>query len=1498
MMFGAERRLENRLKKLEAMMRDPKSVLNLETMLDSMNALARDLDYPALRKNKNIDAFLNRYEKAVGQLRELQVKLEDFDRVKLIGRGAYGEVQLVRHKASQKVYAMKQLSKFEMIKRSDSAFFWEERDIMAFSDSPWVVQLCCAFQDDQHLYMVMEFMPGGDLVTLTLNYDLPEKWVRFYTAEVVLALDAIHTMGFIHRDVKPDNMLLDQHGHLKLADFGTCMRMDSTGMVRCDTAVGTPDYISPEVLQSEGGQGYYGRECDWWSVGVVIYEMLVGETPFYAESLVGTYGKIMDHKNSLRFPEDVEMSRDVRDLINLFLTEREVRLGRSTVDEIQRHPFFKNDQWTFDTIRQTVAPVVPELSSDIDTSNFDDIEKVKGGDTFPQPRAFVGNQLPFVGFTYFKEDQLLGGNLCSSLKEDCSDEKDDSRGELKEKIHQLEEQLDHEMQAKDELDHKCRHATSRLEKLVKELDEEMSSRQGVESSLRQLEMERALLQHQNTESLRKADTEMERKRSLENELNSMQDQLEELKRRNQSSQVSTEKNIQLQRQLDEASAALRAELEVADRSRRSQAEAQKQALALEASLREAQGKCSRLEQGELELEKRLRGLQAELEAERRERSLGAQSATELQGRISSLEEVAKEVRSSLSEAESTKRELQQTITDLEKAKSTQEIDLTFSLKSLQQSLEQEEAEHKATKAGLADKNQIYQSIEEAKSGALKELECTLQEERSQRQQVEGRLLQLEKEHSMLDHDYKQSQHTLDELRTDKNKLTEEVMTVTVRLEQEMQRRGLSQKELAVQSQQVSGLRGSEKQLKQELNHLLGLQQSLDTHNQELRREKQEAYSQLKDLKDQLETQQYFTTLYKTQIREMKEEWDERNKLYQDAQQRLEQYQEERESLASKLEASLTKADSEQLARSIAEEQYSDLEKEKIMKELEIKDMMARHRQELSDKEATISSLEESNRTMTVDVANLANEKEELNNQLKENQQQLTKAKDLEQNMSAVKLSFEKQLQNERTLKTQAINKLTEVMNRRLTVQGVQVVNDTEVRRRKKENQKLQQELRSEKEKLNSIIIKYQRDLNDMQAVITDEGQSRLELQMALDSKDSDIEQLRCQITSLSIHSLDSTSISSGNDLDADEAYPVRVTHSHTSESMSFTYQRTQKSVSIGTRPDLRSARFHSSGSEEEEEEEEGPARGGPPLALTCGRPAEPERAADSRLEGWLALPTKSSKRFGWDKKYVVVSSRKILFYNSELDREQAIPFMTLDLDKLFHVRPVTQTDVYRADAKEIPKIFQILYANEGENKREQEFAAEPVAFGERPSFIPHKGHEFIPTLYHFPSSCEACTRPLWNVFKPPPALECRRCHTKCHKDHLDRKEEVIAPCKVNYDMSSAKELILLACSQEDQQRWVGRLLKRVPRRHPSSAGAPPSHPAAAEPSARSSPMLSPRGSPRGSPRLSPHRSAIRLQSRTQPVAPAARKPRLLEFGLGDWSWSLDEVDSDEDDRFF
>ncbi|KAK0132558.1 Rho-associated protein kinase 2 [Merluccius polli] len=1363
MSLGAEGRMDSRLKKLEDMIRDPRSAVNLESLLDSINALVLDLDYPALRKNKNIETFLNRYEKVIGRIRDFQMKMEDFERVKVIGRGAFGEVQLVRHKASQKVYAMKLLSKFEMIKRSDSAFFWEERDIMAFANSPWVVQLCCAFQDEHHLYMVMEYMPGGDLVNLTSTYDVPEKWAKFYTAEVVMALDAIHSMGFIHRDVKPDNMLLDRHGHLKLADFGTCMKMDTTGMVHCDTAVGTPDYISPEVLKSQGGDGYYGRECDWWSVGVFIFEMLVGDTPFYADSLVGTYSKIMDHKNSLNFPDDVEISKDAKNIICAFLTDRDVRLGRSGVEEIKRHPFFRNDQWTFDTIRDTVAPVVPELSSDIDTSNFDEIEDDKGDvETFPTPKAFVGNQLPFVGFTYFKEDQLLSPSNNSSVAHQNMINRNGESAALQKKLHELEEHLHNEMQVKDELEHKYRAATGRLDKISKELEEEVSGRKSLESSVRQLEREKALLQHKSLESHRKAESEADRKRCLENE----------------------------------AGGGQRAEASL--RLRKAQTEGSKQLQQLEAHGRELHDKCCLLERGRLSLEKECIGLQAALEAERREHSQGSETIADLLGRVSGLEEDLRQVRQSLAKAETDKRQLHEKLTDLEKEKSNKEIDLTYKLKVLQQSLEQEEASHKATRARLADKSKITETIEGAKSESVRDLEQKIAEERGAKLRLENRMLELEKHSSMLDCDYKQALQKLDELRRHKDHLTEEVKNLTLRMEQEIQKRSLTQNDLKAQNQQLNALRTSEKQLKQEVNHLLDIKRSMEKQNQELRKERQDSDGQMKELQDQLEAEQYFSTLYKTQVRELKEECEDRNKLSKDTQQSLQELQEDRESLAAQLEITLTKADSEQLARSIAEEQYSDLEKEKIMKELELKEMMARHRQELTEKDITISSLEDANRMLTKDVAYLANEKEELNNNLKDTMEESKKTMNWEQEINKVKQTFEKQLQSERTLKTQAVNKLAEIMNRkecRCRGVGSRRGNDTDMRRKEKENRKLQLELRSEKEKLNSTIIKYQREINDAQAQIADESQMRIELQMALDSKDSDIEQLRNLLQSLSVQSMDSASVCSGPELDTDDAY------------------------------------------------------------------------TETRLEGWLSLPVRNNtKKFGWVKKYVVVSSKKILFYNNEQDKEQSIPYMVLDIDKLFHVRPVTQTDVYRADSKEIPRIFQILYANEGESKKEPEL--EPLPIGEKSSYICHKGHEFIPTLYHFPTNCEACTKPLWNVFKPPPALECRRCHIKCHKDHMDKKEEIIAPCRVNYDVSTAKNLLLLAISQEEQQKWVSRLVKKIPKKPPA-----PEHFA--------------RSSPRTSMKVQTSQS-LRRPSRQLPPG----KSRLLEYGLQDWHWALDDIDDD------
>ncbi|XP_067402984.1 rho-associated protein kinase 1 isoform X2 [Emydura macquarii macquarii] len=1319
---------ESRFEKIDVMLRDPKSEVNCDCLLDGLDALVYDLEFPALRKNKNIDNFLNRYKDTINKIRDLRMKAEDYEVVKVIGRGAFGEVQLVRHKSSRKVYAMKLLSKFEMIKRSDSAFFWEERDIMAFANSPWVVQLFYAFQDDRYLYMVMEYMPGGDLVNLMSNYDVPEKWARFYTAEVVLALDAIHSMGFIHRDVKPDNMLLDKAGHLKLADFGTCMKMNKEGMVRCDTAVGTPDYISPEVLKSQGGDGYYGRECDWWSVGVFLYEMLVGDTPFYADSLVGTYSKIMNHKNSLTFPDDNDISKDAKNLICAFLTDREVRLGRNGVEEIKRHLFFKNDQWAWETLRDTVAPVVPDLSSDIDTSNFDDLEEDKGEEeTFPIPKAFVGNQLPFVGFTYYSNRQYLSISAENSNNRTSSSIDKSLLENMQKTIYQLEEQLQNEMQLKDEMEQKCRTSNIKLDKIMKELDEEGNQRKNLESTVSQTEKEKMLLQHKINEYQRKAEQENEKRRNVENEVSTLKDQLEDLKKISQHSQNTNEKMTQLQKQLEEANDLLRTESDTAARLRKSNTEMSKSVSQLESLNRELQERCRVLESTKLQVEKDYYQLQAALEAERRDRSHGSEMIGDLQVRITSLQEEVKNLKNNLERVETERKQAQDTLNHCEKEKNNLEIDLNYKLKTLQQRLEQEINEHKVTKARLTDK---HQSIEEAKSVAMCEMEKKVKEERAARDKAENQIVQIEKQCSMLDFDLKQSQQKLEHLTEQKERIEDEVKNLTLQLEQETNKRVMTQNELKMQAFEADNLKGSEKQLKQEINTLLEAKRLLEFELAQLTKQYRGNEGQMRELQDQLEAEQYFSTLYKTQVKELKEEIEEKNK---ETQRKIQELQNEKETLAAQLDLAETKAESEQLARALLEEQYFELTQES-------KKAASRNRQEITDKDIIVIRLEETNNTLTNDVEFLTKENAELIEKNKKQAEEFKLKK--EEEINNIRMHYEKILNSERTLKTQAVNKLAEIMNRKDFKIDRKKANIQDLRKKEKENRKLQLELNQEKEKFNQMVVKYQKDLNEMQAQLVEESTYRNELQMQLDSKESDIEQLRSKILDLQ-QGMDSTSVAS---LPTDE---------------------------------------------------------------TDGNLTE------SRIEGWLSIPNKGNiKRYGWKKQYVVVSSKKILFYNDEKDKDQSNPSMVLDIDKLFHVRPVTQGDVYRAETEEIPKIFQILYANEGECRKDLE--AEPAQTVEKTNFLNHKGHEFIPTLYHFPANCEACAKPLWHVFKPPPALECRRCHVKCHRDHLDKKEDLIAPCKVSYDITSARDMLLLASCQDEQKKWVTHLVKKIPKTPPSS----------------------------------------------------------------------------------
>ncbi|TKV91742.1 hypothetical protein SEVIR_9G117800v4 [Setaria viridis] len=326
-----------------------------------------------------------------------RTSIDDFEIMKPISRGAFGRVFLAKKRTTGDLFAIKVLRKADMIRKNAVESILAERDILITVRNPFVVRFFYSFTSRENLYLVMEYLNGGDLYSLLRNLGcLDEDVARVYLAEVVLALEYLHSMQIVHRDLKPDNLLIAHDGHIKLTDFGLSKvglinstddlsgpavsgaslygddepqmseleQMDHRARRQNRSAVGTPDYLAPEILLGTG----HGCSADWWSVGVILFELIVGIPPFNAEHPQTIFDNILNRKIPWpHVPE--EMSVEARDLIAKLLTEDpHQRLGANGASEVKRHPFFKDISW--DTLARQKAAFVPSSDSAFDTSYF------------------------------------------------------------------------------------------------------------------------------------------------------------------------------------------------------------------------------------------------------------------------------------------------------------------------------------------------------------------------------------------------------------------------------------------------------------------------------------------------------------------------------------------------------------------------------------------------------------------------------------------------------------------------------------------------------------------------------------------------------------------------------------------------------------------------------------------------------------------------------------------------------------------------------------------------------------------------------------------------------------------------------------------------------------------------------------------------------------------------------------------------------------------------
>lgn len=382
--------------------------------------------------------------------------LEDFEMVRVLGKGSFGKVILCRKKDTRKLYAIKVLKKRHILKKKQVRHAKTERSVLEYLDHPFIVKLHYAFQTGEKLHFVIDYLPGGELFFhLGKHGRFDERLGKFYSAEIALALGHLHSQQVVYRDLKPENILLDSDGHIKLADFGLSKEEIRSSTEGSNSFCGTPEYLAPEVLNRSG----HGTAVDWWSLGALLYEMLTGLPPWYSQDKRKLFASIQ--RSELRFPGYV--SQGAQRILEAFLErDASIRLGsKEDVEEVKAHPFFQSIDWDALYHKRIRSPFIPtiepnsETSNNPDTTNFDScftrlpinscFESASPNVTALSPSR-IGQSVnslanAFKDFTFVEQSHLQEKLKAEGMEEDNGDMREDARETKPEEQAMLEQHI-------------------------------------------------------------------------------------------------------------------------------------------------------------------------------------------------------------------------------------------------------------------------------------------------------------------------------------------------------------------------------------------------------------------------------------------------------------------------------------------------------------------------------------------------------------------------------------------------------------------------------------------------------------------------------------------------------------------------------------------------------------------------------------------------------------------------------------------------------------------------------------------------------------------------------------------------------------------------------------------------------------------------------------------------------------------------------------------------